>query len=131
MFDAARGRAEKVLKTGKAAFIVYAAAAGDTSEVERLLSQGARVDAREKGFTPLLAAADSGHTDVCELLLQKGRANIEDTNPDGSTALNIAAGEGFVSTVELLLSEGANVSTKDNKGFTPLLIAAKNGHAQG
>ena len=114
-----------------AALIVQAAAAGDASEVERLLSLGARVDAREQGFTPLLAAADSGHTYVCELLLRKGRANIEDTNPDGSTALNIAAGEGFVSTVELLLSEGANVSTKDNKGFTPLLIAAKNGHAQG
>ena len=132
MFDAARGHAEKVLKTGKAALIVNAAAAGagDASEVERLLSLGARVDAREQGFTPLLASADSGHTDVCELLLRKGRANIEDITPDGSTALNIAAGEGFVSTVELLLSEGANVSTKDNEGFTPLLIAAKNGHAK-
>ena len=50
MFDAARGHAEKVLKTGKAALIVNAAAAGDANEVERLLSQGARVDAREQGF---------------------------------------------------------------------------------
>ena len=45
MFDAARGHAEKVLKTGKAALIVNAAAAGagDASEVERLFgSEGVR-----------------------------------------------------------------------------------------
>ena len=62
--DAARGRAAKVLKTSKAALIVYAAAAGDASEVERLLSQGARVHVRDQGYTPLLIAAHlvvSGH----------------------------------------------------------------------
>ena len=85
--------------------LVYASANGEIDKVTILLAMGARVDAREQGFTPLLAAADSGHTDVCELLLQRGRANIEDTTPDGSTALNIAAGEGFERTVELLLSQ--------------------------
>ena len=74
-----------------AALIVQAAAGGDASKVEMLLSQGARVDAREQGFTPLLAAAHRGHTEVCELLLEKGKANIEEMTPDGNTALNQAA----------------------------------------
>ena len=41
--------------------LVDAAADGDASMVEILLSQGARVDAREQGFTPLLVAAKYGH----------------------------------------------------------------------
>ena len=61
---------------------------------------GAREDARYQGSTPLLAAADSDHTDVCELLLEKGRASIEEKTSDEDTALNIAAGEGFLSKVD-------------------------------
>ena len=110
--------------------LIQAGLGGHASTVALLLSKGARPDVRDQGYTPLLIAAQRGHTVVCELLLRKGKANIEDTTPDGSTALKLAAGEGFVSTVELLLSKGANVSTKDNKGFTPLLIAAKYGHAE-
>ena len=37
--------------------LVHAAADGDASMVEILLSQGERVDAREQGFTPLLVTA--------------------------------------------------------------------------
>ena len=44
--------------------LVYAAAYGDEIMVEILLSQGARVDAREQGFTPLLVAAKYGHLQV-------------------------------------------------------------------
>ena len=51
-------------------------------------------------LSPLLAAAL-----VCELLLERGNANIEEATLGGKTALNIAAGEGFSSTVELLLSK--------------------------
>ena len=44
--------------------LVHAAADGDASMVEILLSQGARVDARDQGFTPLLVAAKYGHLQV-------------------------------------------------------------------
>ena len=44
--------------------LVDAAADGDASMVGILLSQGARVDAREQGFTPLLVAAKYGHLQV-------------------------------------------------------------------
>merc|ERR1719295_1791570 len=38
-----------------------------------LLSQGARVEARDQGYTPLLAAAEFGHTEV-----QKVREEMSD-----------------------------------------------------
>ena len=47
--------------------LVYASANGEIDKVTRLLAMGARVDAREQGFTPLLAAAQRGHNEVCEL----------------------------------------------------------------
>ena len=45
---------------------------GDAIKVAELLSQGAGVGARLFGLTPLLLAAQKGHTDVCELLLSNG-----------------------------------------------------------
>ena len=72
------------------AVIVQAAAAGDASKVEMLLSQGARVDARDQGFTPLLAAAQYGHTEVCELLLSKG-AKVDTKDNQGFTPFLVAA----------------------------------------
>ena len=57
--------------------LVFAAAKGDARKVEELLSKGARVDARDQGFTPLLAAAYGGQTEVCKLLLEKGKAKCE------------------------------------------------------
>ena len=44
---------------------------GDIEGVIAALTQGGRVTIRNsQGFTPLLAAADNGHTDICGLLLQ-------------------------------------------------------------
>ena len=67
-------------------------------------------------------------TEVCELVLEEGKANIEETEPLGNTALNFAASEGHASTVALLLSKGAKVETKAKDGFTPLLAAVGHGH---
>ena len=109
--------------------LVAAADDGDVDKVSELLSQGARVDTKDEyGDTPLLAAASFGHTEVCELLLDRGKANIEETGSDGNTALHVAANEGSARTVSLLLSKGAKVDTKNRNGFTPLLAAAQEDH---
>ena len=105
-----------------------AAGDGDARKVEELLSQGARVDFSFRGLTPLLAAAQFGHTEVCKLLLEKGKANIEETGPEG-TALITAATNGHSSTVALLLPKGARVDARE-QGFTPLLVAAQRGHTE-
>ena len=76
------------------AALYNAALHGDARKVEELLSKGARVDTRNKSsFTPLLAAAQRGHTEVCKLLLETGKANVKEKNSNGCTAL-LAAAEG-------------------------------------
>ena len=58
--------------------MVYAAA-DDMMMV--VILQGARQDAGERGFTPLLVAAQRGHIEVCKLMLKTGEANMKETTP--------------------------------------------------
>ena len=61
-----------------------AAASGSISRCRQLLEAGSDVEEKdEDGWTPLLNAAYFGHTNVCELLLEEGKANIEETEPKG------------------------------------------------
>ena len=108
--------------------IVVMAAMGNARKVGELLSQGARVDSREKDFTPLLAAADMGHTQVCELLLKNG-SDLEERHPGTQyTALHYAAGGGHQSLLQLLISHKADVNSRSRLEFTPLHMASQGGH---
>ena len=99
--------------------LVFASIDGEVDKAEMLIAKGARVDARYRDFTPLLAAAQFGHSKVCEVLLTRGGANIEETGPEGS-ALMSAALNGHASTVTMLLSQRARIDVRE-QGFTPLL----------
>ena len=59
--------------------LVVMADMGNSRKVAELLSLGARVEASDQGFTPLLAAAQGGHIEVCKLLLETGKANVKET----------------------------------------------------
>ena len=94
-----------------------AAEEGSLSRCRQLLAAGSDVEEKDEfGFTPLLNAAYFGHTEVCELLLERGKANLEETEPVGNTALKLAASKGNASTVALLLSKGARVDTRNKSG---------------
>jgi ankyrin repeat protein len=55
--------------------LLEAAEAGDTARVEQLLEQGADVNAKDKdGYTALMLAAFSGHTETVKTLLDAGAA---------------------------------------------------------
>ena len=86
------------------------------------------MDARERGFTPLLAAAQRGHTEVCELLMANGSDLEERESDTQDTALHYAAIEGNESLLQLLLSQKADVNSKGRIGFTPLHLASQEGH---
>ena len=108
--------------------LVREAGFGDTSTVALLLSLGVRVDTRDQGFTPLLAATQHGHTEVCKLLLQAG-SDLNEREPQTlSTALHFAALTGHQSIIQLLLSHKADVNSRDRIGFTPLHCASQEGH---
>ena len=55
-------------------------------------------------------------------------ANVNIQNMFGSTALHVAAENGFLPTSELLLASGAQASLTDNAGLTPLDYALDNNH---
>lgn len=59
------------------------------------------------GFTPLMKAAHGGHTDCLSVLLQH-KADPDFVAKDNSTALHLAAQQGFSSAVEILLEYGAD-----------------------
>ena len=67
--------------------LVYASGKGEIDKVTILLAMGARMDARDQGFTPLLVAAKFGHTEVCQLLLANGSDLEERQNGTMGTAL--------------------------------------------
>ena len=102
---------------------------GDIEGVMDALAQGGRVEVRNfEGFSPLLAAAEKGHADICGLLLAHG-SDVNEKLPDTkSTALHAAAGRGHRGVVEALLSWGAIVDTQCHIGTTPLYVACQEGH---
>ena len=65
---------------------------GDIGRVIAALDQGGRVTVRSPGgFTPLIAAAQDGHTDICYLLLAHG-SNVKEVVPHTKqTSLHHAA----------------------------------------
>jgi ankyrin repeat protein len=69
----------------------------------------------------LLIAAENGHIDVVSLLLNN-KANVNDKNPNGSTALTLAAENGHSEIVSILLANGANVNDKDSNGCSAMKL---------
>ncbi|XP_069777339.1 transient receptor potential cation channel subfamily A member 1-like [Narcine bancroftii] len=90
----------------------------------KLLNEG-----DEKGMTPLLLAAQNGHTDVVQLLLRKGALFMRDYKC--WTTLHYAAFGGYSRTIEVLLESNVSLlDQEDEKGNTALHLAAKAGHSR-
>ena len=102
---------------------------GDLKGVRAALVQGGNVAFRSpQGGTPLIAAAQKGHTDICDLLLAHGSdVNVMDPVTK-ATALHHATGRGHVAVVEALLSWRAAVDQQSRTGFTPLHAACHEGN---
>ncbi|MEE6504984.1 hypothetical protein FKM82_005399 [Ascaphus truei] len=77
--------------------------------------------------TPLHAAAETGHTDICHMLVQAG-ANLDNCSEDQRTPLMEAAENNHLDTVKYLVKAGALLDPKDAEGSTCLHLAAKKGH---
>jgi ankyrin repeat protein len=93
--------------------------------VRELLEKGAHVDPEDNKTTPLMAAAQKGHSDIMQLLIKAG-ANVNAQDHVHGTALFYAAKEGKSEACKLLISSGALVDTISINGCTPLRSALLN-----
>ena len=108
----------------------YASEGGNLKVVELILStsKGAQIDEEDNGHrTPLMLAAEKGHSDVLLCLIDHG-ANVNKKDCNERTALHYASKRGDLKVVELLLSVGAEIDVEDGDHCTPLMLAAKRGH---
>jgi ankyrin repeat protein len=117
--------------------LVEAAEAGDLAAVRDLLDAGEDVDVgRESdGLTPLVAALAMGHTEIADLLLDRG-ANPNAFGPDQLGPLQLAIVMGHeIDTIRRLLEAGADPDTGSDAGsggsfLTPLGAAAATGNLE-
>lgn len=100
---------------------------GDALAVQRMLDQGACVEAvAADGTTALMSAASAGHVEVVRLLLAHN-AQVNAANNEGETALHVAVRDNQTAVVDILLEHGANVDAASATAVTPLMIAAWSG----
>lgn len=87
------------------------------------------------GRTPLLVAAETGSKAVVEQLLKHGSSMEECTDERygyivGCTALHLAAINGHVNVVRLLLDRGAAINSQSSDHDTPISGAVRSGQAE-
>ena len=134
----------------------YACQNGYEKIAELLISKGADINNRTRNrVTPLHVAASNGHINIVKLLISKG-ADIRATNFMNQTPRDVAFNQGYSEIVELLenndgaktgspdllqaitsgdieqvrllISQGADIKTKNNLGQTPLHLACRIGN---
>ncbi len=102
---------------------------GHCAVVERLLQNGADVEAKDKRFykTALMRAAETGQEEVIKLLLENG-ADISSEATGGVKPLLFAAWGGHCGATMLFLKNGGDVESSDSHGRSALSMAAEAGH---
>ncbi|MEI6025082.1 MAG: ankyrin repeat domain-containing protein [Betaproteobacteria bacterium] len=96
-----------------------------------LLNAGADSSLKhESGAMPIHLAAGSNYLGALQALLDRRPQDVDAKTNIGITPLMMAATEGHVDAVRLLLKFGADRTLKDDEGLTAKEVAIKNGNDQ-
>lgn len=111
--------------------LVDAAARGDNALVQQLLRDGADVnEAQGDGMTALHWAAETGNTELADMLIYAGSHLDAGTRIGQYTPLHIASRQGHAGIVRSLIGAGANIeAATTNSGATPIHLAAASGNS--
>jgi ankyrin repeat protein len=111
---------------------IYKATYNPAERIKQLLAYGANIDMKStNGNTPLHICCRNdwkGHMDIIKILINAG-ADINARTEYGFTPLYLAAANGHLEIVKLLMSKGAiHMSCEDND--YPIDMAAQQGHLE-
>ena len=105
---------------------LYLALREPSLKVAKLLIDTPKIDLDAKNAvdeSPLMMAALKGHTELVQLLINKGA----DINKTGWTPLHYAASFGHLQIMQMLLDAHAYLDAESPNGSTPLMMAAQYG----
>jgi serine/threonine protein kinase len=105
------------------------ASAGDTESVIAALASNISSNSliHSSGQTALILAAQAGHTEVIQVLLE-AQADLNHQDHQGRTALMWGVDQGRSEVVKFLLDRGADKNLRDAAGETALMRAVWKGH---
>ena len=110
----------------------FAAQSGNVIIIETMLSKGLDIDSRGEtlGLTPLMVSIIFGKLEAAKYLLEKGADESLKSTPGKISLLSIASGAGSIAAIEMLLSHGCNIDSRDGGGDTALMRAATLGNTE-
>jgi ankyrin repeat protein len=115
---------------GEPAWLLKAAAQGDTAKVLEQLKEGVPVDVPDGGGnTPLLLATQGNHVDTARVLIDAG-ANVNAQNTRLDSAYLLAGAAGRLDILRMTLAHGANLKSTNRYGGTALIPACERGHVE-
>ncbi|KAI1742073.1 hypothetical protein F4680DRAFT_412793 [Xylaria scruposa] len=107
----------------------YATERGLTESIRVILEHGADITATDdQGFSPWLWAVVAGQAASASVLLTSGVTDVNASSADGRSVLGWAAGLGWPSIAQLLITHGANLYQDQSAQMSPLEEAAAAGN---
>ena len=98
--------------------------------VKKLIKRGADTNKQnDQGETMLMKSIFRKHTNVALALLEDDNIKVNLVTNKGETALHRASEKGMLEVVMELITKGADVNVQDEYGFTALIVACANKHA--
>ncbi|XP_037927864.1 ankyrin repeat domain-containing protein 39 [Teleopsis dalmanni] len=105
-----------------------AAIYNEADRVRNFIKNGKCMDRDNCDYTALHYAARNGNAEICKILVNDGKADVNAVTKGGVTPLHRAAMMGHLDIVKFLITSKANIMLQDEDGQTVLHRAAARGH---